>query len=78
MLNPPFAKRLLRAANSPHQSDSEDDTQESDEIQFTKADIPMRIVDAVLSNFTTEGTSSKNDTQDRAQDISHPLDELDE
>ena len=33
----------------------------------------MRIVDAVLNNFTTEGTSSKNDTQD----VSHPLDELD-
>ena len=50
----PRAKRhSTRAANSRHDSDSENDTEEPDHNPLTKADIPS-IVDAVLS---TEGNS---------------------
>ena len=59
---PPCAKRH-RAANSRCDSDSEDDTEEPDDTPLTKANIPT-IVIAVLSNISTEGTSSRNDSQD--------------
>ena len=59
---PPCAKRHY-AANSHHDLDSEDNTEEVDDTLLTKADISM-IVDAVLSNISTEGTSSKDDSQD--------------
>ena len=59
------AKRhSTRAANSRHDSDSEDDyTEEPDHTPLTKADIPL-IVNTVLSNISTEGNSSRNDSQD--------------
>ena len=53
------------AANSRHDSDSEDDTEEADDTPLTKADIPT-IVDAVLSNISTEGTSTRDDNQDNS------------
>ena len=37
--------------------------EEVDDISLRKSHIPM-IVDAVLSNFSMEGTSSKDDSQD--------------
>ena len=61
-----------RAANSHHDSDSEDlrgedDTErEVDDSPLTKADIPT-IMDAFPNNSSTEGTSSK----DKSQHISH-------
>ena len=59
---PPCAKRW-HAANSHHNSDSEGDTEwEVDNTPLTKTNIPT-IVNAVLSNITMEGNSSK--------DISH-------
>lgn len=59
---PPRAKRQ-RAANSHHNSDSEDDTErEFDDSPITKADIPT-IMDAFPNNISTEGTSSKDDSQ---------------
>ena len=61
---PPHAKCHC-AVNSCHDLDSEDNTEVYD-TPFTKADIPM-IIDAVLSNISTEDTSSKDDSQD----ISH-------
>ena len=67
---PPRAKRQ-RAANSHHDSDSEDETErEVDASPLTKADIPEdipTIMDAFPNNISTEGTSSKEDSQD----ISH-------
>ena len=54
--NPPRPKRQ-RLADTRRESDSEDDT------PLTKADIP-KIVDAVLSNFSTEGIGSMDDSQD--------------
>ena len=42
---------------------SEDDTEEPDHTPLTKADIPS-IVNAVLSNISTEGNSSRDDSQD--------------
>ena len=65
---PTCAKRH-HAANSHHNLESENDTEEVDYTMLTKADIPT-IVDTVLSNISTEVTSSKDDSQD----ISH-LDE---
>ena len=67
---PPRVKRQ-RAANSHHDSDSEDlgedDTErEVDDSQLTKADIPT-IMDAFPNNSSTKGTSSK----DKSQHISH-------
>ena len=50
-------------ANSHHEMDSEDDTEEVDDTLLTKATIPT-IVDAILSNFSMESTSSKDDSQD--------------
>ena len=58
-----------RAANSHHDLDTEDDTEESDDIPLSKADIPT-ILNAVLSTISSEGSSSRDDNQD----ISH-LDE---
>ena len=61
---PPREKRQ-RAANSHHDSDhsSEDDTEkEVDDSPLTKADIPT-IMDAFPNNISTEGTSSKDDSQ---------------
>ena len=64
----PRAKRhSTRAANSRRDSDSEDDyTEEPDHTPLTKADIPS-IVNAVLSNISIEGNSSR----DASWDISH-------
>ena len=61
----PCAKRhSTRAANSCRDSDSEDDyMEELDHTPLTKADIPS-IVNAVLSNISTEGNSSRDDSQD--------------
>ena len=61
----PRAKRhSTRAANSRRDSDSDDDyTEELDHTPLTKADIPS-IVNAVLSNISTEGNSSRDDSQD--------------
>ena len=61
----PRAKRHSTcAANSRRDSDSEDDyTEEPDHTPLTKADIPS-IVNAVLSNISTEGNSSREDSQD--------------
>ena len=50
-------------ANTCRESDSEDDTEEIDNTPLTKADIP-KIVDAALSNFSTEGITSMDDSQD--------------
>ena len=60
--NPPCAK-CQHAANSRHKSDSEDDMEDVDDTPPRKANIPM-IVNAVLSNFSMEDTSSKDDSQD--------------
>ena len=60
----PHAKRhSTHPANSRRDSDSEDDTEEPDHAPLTKADIPS-IVNAVLSNISTEGNSSRDDSQD--------------
>ena len=60
----PCAKRhSTRQANSRRDSDSEDDTEEPDHTPLTKADIPS-IVNAVLSNISTEGNSARDDSQD--------------
>ena len=58
------AKRhSTRQANSRRDSDSEDDTEEPDHTPLTKADIPS-IVNAVLSNISTEGNNARDDSQD--------------
>ena len=59
---PPHPKRQ-RLADTRRESDSEDDTEEIDDTPLTKADIP-KIVNAVLSNFSTKGISSMDDNQD--------------
>ena len=60
----PHAKcHSMRTANSCRDSDSEDDTEKPDHTPLTKANIPM-IVDAVLSNISMEGNSSRDDSQD--------------
>ena len=61
----PRAKRhSTHAANSRRDSDSEDHyTEEPDHTPLTKADIPS-IVNTVLSNISTEGNSSRDDSQD--------------
>ena len=64
--NPPGAHCQF-VANSCYNSDSEGDIEEVDNTPLTKANIPT-IVDTGLSNFSTEGTSSKDDSQD----ISYP------
>ena len=60
--DPPRPK-CQRLADTRRESDSEDNTEEIDDTPLTKADIP-KIVDAVLSNFSTEGISSMDDSQD--------------
>ena len=61
---PRTKRHSTRAANSRRDSDSEDDyTEEPDHTPLTKADIPS-IVNAVLSNISTEGNSSREDSQD--------------
>ena len=62
--NPPRAKRQRAGtvANTRHESNSEDASEEVDDTPLTRADIP-KIVDAVLSNFSMEGTSPKDDSQ---------------
>ena len=62
---PPCAKHH-RAANSHYNSDAEDNMEEPVDTPLSKADIPT-ILDAVLSNISLEGTSSR----DGSQDISH-------
>ena len=58
-------------ANSHHEMDSKDDTEEVDDTLLTKANIPT-IVDAILSNFSMESTS----TNDDREDISCPVSRL--
>ena len=67
---PPHAKHQWMA-NSHHEMDSEDDTEEVDDTLLTKANIPT-IVDAILSNFSMESTS----TNDDREDISCPVSRL--
>ena len=58
------AKRhRTRTANSHRDSDSKGNTEEPDHTPLTKADIPT-IVNAVLSNISMEGNSSRDDSQD--------------
>ena len=59
---PPCTKHHC-ATNSRHDSDSEDDTKEPDDTPLTKANIST-IIDAILNNISTEGTSSKGNSQD--------------
>ena len=58
--NPPRAKRQRAVANTRRESDSEDTSEEVDDTPLTRADIP-KIVDAVLSNFSTEDDSQAGD-----------------
>ena len=44
-------------------TDNKDDMEEVDDTPLRKANIPT-IVNAVLSNFSMEGTTSKDDSQD--------------
>ena len=57
---------IVQPTDSHHNSDSEDNTKEPDNTPLAKANIPT-IVDAVLSNVSTKGTSLR----DESQDISH-------
>ena len=62
--NPPHPK-CQRVANAHHKSDSEDNTEEVDDISLTKVDIPMIIV-AVCSNVSMEDASLQDDSQDNS------------
>ena len=62
--NPPHPK-YQRVANARHKSDSEDDTEEVDDISLTKVNIPM-IINAVRSNFSMEDASLQDDSQDNS------------
>ena len=59
------AKRQ-RMATTHRESDSADDMEEAYDTPLTRPDIP-KIVDAVLSNFSKEGASSKDGSQDDSQ-----------
>ena len=61
-VNTPRAKHQ-HLANTHRESDSEDDTEEINDTPLITADIP-KIVDIILSNFSTEDTSSMDDSQD--------------
>ena len=61
----PSHPKCQRVANARHKSDSEDNTEEVDDISLTKVDIPM-IIDAVRSNFSMEDASLQGDSQDNS------------